>query len=76
MTRLYFNRRGELPWSTDNGPGTTERKHRQVLVSAKGMCVFKPEAGDDKSSPTAWIVFGDVEERFVSPGAIDIRSYL
>ena len=24
MTRLYFNRRGEFPWSTDNGPGTPE----------------------------------------------------
>jgi hypothetical protein len=73
VIRLYFNKRGELPWSTDNGPGTVERTHRRVLISAPGICVSKPEAGDNKNTPTAWIVFGDVEERFVGPGYIDIR---
>jgi hypothetical protein len=73
LTRLYFNRRGKLPWSTDNGPGTAERNWRKVLISAPGICVFKPDAGDNKDTPTAWIVFGDVEERLVAPGSIDIR---
>lgn len=73
MTRLYFNRRGELPWRTDTGPGTPERNWRKVLISAPGLCVFKPECGDNEKSPTAWIVFGDVEERLVAPGSIDIR---
>jgi hypothetical protein len=73
MTRLYFNRRGELPWSTDNGPGTPERRWRKVLVSAPGICVFKPDAGGDENTPTAWISFGDVKAWVVAPGAVDIR---
>lgn len=73
MTHLYFNRRGELPWSTDNGAGTPERRWRKVLVSAPGICVHKPDAGDDETTPTGWISFGDVEERVVAPGAVDIR---
>ena len=73
MTRLFFNIRGKLPWSTDNGPGTPERQWSKVLISAPGTSVFQPEAGDDKDAPTAWVVFGDVEERLVALGTIEIR---
>ena len=59
LIRLYFNRRGELPWSIDTGPGTEEIQTGAVVTLATGKTVFAPEAGDNENSPTAWIEFAE-----------------
>lgn len=56
MVRLYFNKRGERPWSLDSGPGTTESTYAQVdIIGAAGVTRFEPNAGDNEKTPTAWI---------------------
>lgn len=58
MIRLYFNKRGERPWSVDEGPGTEERTFSQVSIfDAHGITRYDPAAGDNKETPTAWIEF-------------------
>lgn len=50
--RVYFNRRGEFPWSVDKGLGTTELQTKKVTfdrVSAEAH--FDPSAGDNERSP-------------------------
>jgi hypothetical protein len=34
MLRLYFNKRGDRPWSIDSGPGTEEFTFVEVFVLA------------------------------------------
>jgi hypothetical protein len=58
VVRLYFNRHGEKPWSVDFGPGTTEYQTERVVVNdVSGYSVYAPDAGDNKITPTAWIIF-------------------
>lgn len=59
--RVYFNRRGEFPWSVDKGPGTTELQTKKVTfdrVSAEAH--LDPSAGDNERSPTAWFLLKNV----------------
>lgn len=54
--RVYFNRRSEFPWSVDTGPGTLEFTTKAIqLVDAHGHAIFDASAGDNKSTPTAWL---------------------
>lgn len=64
--RVYFNRRGELPWSFDSGRGTEEIQVKDfTLHSISGNSKFDPSAGDNENSPTAWIevIYSVVEVR-------------
>lgn len=55
--RIYFNRRGVFPWSVDTGPGTPEYTTKKVwLVDVIGETVFDLGAGDNKNTPTAWVL--------------------
>jgi hypothetical protein len=55
--RIYFNVRGKFPWSVDTGPGTPEYTTKKVsLVDVIGETVFDPSAGDNKNTPTAWVL--------------------
>ena len=54
--RVYFNIRGNFPWSVDTGPGTPEFTTKKVwLVDVIGETIFNPKAGDNRHTPTAWI---------------------
>lgn len=57
MLRLYFNRRGPLPWSVDRGPGTEEFTFKKVILQGRGRTVYTPLApGEDPEAvPCAWI---------------------
>jgi len=56
LVRLYFNKRGGRPWSTDRGPGTPEETWKEVEFD-ESYCrtVYDPDAGDNVNTPTAWI---------------------
>jgi hypothetical protein len=60
MIRLYFNKRGELPWSVDTGPGTKEYQTKQVAVLCSCLTKtrkLKPHEGPDEV-PSAWLECG------------------
>jgi hypothetical protein len=62
FVRLYFNVAGELPWSVDNGLGTSEQNFRHVeFYQATGRTRYEPSLGDNKNTPTAWIEFDSVK---------------
>lgn len=70
--RIYFNRHGELPWSVDAGAGTEEFQAKHILLHhLTGCAVYAPGAGDNKTTPTAWIEVYDV---WIDTGACDIIS--
>lgn len=53
--RVYFNRRGSLPWSVDAGPGTPEHQVKNVrIVGLTTESYFEAAAGDNDMTPTAW----------------------
>lgn len=59
--RVYFNRRGELPWSVDRGPGTTELQTKRIVFErVNAEAHFDPSAGDNERSPTAWFLLKNV----------------
>ena len=54
--RIYFNKRGPLPWSVDQGIGTPEYQVLAVTMDhVNGRLIHQPEAGDNVGTPTAWI---------------------
>ena len=73
--RAYFNRRGTAPWSVDSGPGTEEFQTRNIWFRASsGVLIFNPAAGDDESTPTAWISFDGLCVATINDLGIEIRS--
>jgi hypothetical protein len=55
MLRLYFNIRGSLPWSIDEGDPSSERMFSTVeLRDITGRAVFDRET---TGQPCAWIAF-------------------
>lgn len=70
MIRLYFNRRGGLPWSVDEGSGTPEQLFARVAVGpVYGNTIYKPLNPDqDKNEiPCAWIEYPDCELQSSGP---------
>lgn len=63
MIRLYFNKRGDLPWSIDTGPGSPERRYKTVHVMAHGVTQSNGKEPNE-TEPVAWTEFwrGIVEE--------------
>lgn len=71
--RVYFNRRGPLPWSVDSGIGTEEWRTRAVVIlGCECRMRFEPDQGDNDTAPTAWV---DVLEAFAVQvvGAVELR---
>ena len=59
MVRLYFNKRGDSPWSVDTGPGTQEFTTQSVLFEAVGETIFDDRIPQNDEKPRAWIEFKD-----------------
>lgn len=57
MIRLYFNKRGQLPWSIDSGPGTTEKSYRTIHTIAHGVSRFRAGVPLSETEPVAWVEF-------------------
>jgi hypothetical protein len=57
MIRLYFNRRGQRPWSIDSGAGTEERSFKRVDVETTGKTKFDPRNVGSEDFPCAWLEF-------------------
>ena len=62
--RLYFNRRGQLPWSVDEGAGTHERLFATVAIGAVGGVTIYATLEPNQSpteTPCAWIEYRNCE---------------
>lgn len=69
--RLYFNKKGELPWRVDTGPGTHEFQVREVVI-AGAVCGRTAEAQavtDPEHMPISWVEFTDAMVRFSADDA-------
>jgi len=59
LVRVYFNKRGGLPWSVDTGSGTEEFQTGAVNIRCHSQTVYDTKAGDDENTPTAWLEIRD-----------------
>jgi hypothetical protein len=57
LLRLYFNRRGDRPWSIDRGPGTEECTFEDVNVFGAAFTRFDPEKIGNENFPCAWLEY-------------------
>ena len=67
LYRLYFNRRGELPWSVDDGTQATEQMVCEV-AAGPGCTVATHYTGEpvNDGSPVAWLVIEAADLSIVS----------
>jgi hypothetical protein len=69
--RVYFNKRGALPWSVDSGPGTEEfQTGASVDIRLPSRTMFDPSAGDDENTPTAWVEVKNARILRIKPGTV------
>lgn len=70
MIRVYYNKRGGLPWSVDFGTTDSEIQVRHIHFEfiAKGQTRTDFDQKDPEQ-PTGWIEFEDVQLRMVDRDA-------
>lgn len=66
MLRLYFNKRGDRPWSIDQGTDTPEQTFVEVFVAVIGTTRFDPSHLGSLAAPCAWLEFEDAKLRLHS----------
>lgn len=58
MLRLYFNKRGDLPCSVDEGKGTPEQLYADVAIrNAWATTHYDPTVTDRENQPCFWLEF-------------------
>lgn len=58
LVRVYYNRRGQLPWSIDYGDQSSEVNLRAIQFSGVGHGHTNQDLTNrDPEKPTAWLEF-------------------
>jgi hypothetical protein len=55
--RVYFNKRGPLPWSIDYGDQESEIHVRMIQIVDVQACTREDFSNPDPEKPTAWFEF-------------------
>jgi hypothetical protein len=63
MVRVYFNRRGPLPWSLDYGSQQTEVNVAHITINSTIGYTMTDPHNTDPEKPSGWIEFPDAAMR-------------
>ncbi len=69
--RIYFNKRGPLPWSIDYGDQTTEVNVKLIHIQSAGTAITCEDfTHQDPEKPSAWLEFYRVNVEIAEERAV------